>query len=149
MLSLRRHWVYLVSALFILLTAQSYAEVYRWVDSDGNVHFGDRPPAKSQPAKEISADLENNNIDSSRKQRQGLNSTFAKETKSEQQQKQRQQQENQQAQNKRCQKARYRLRVYDGPVVLVDKQGKDLKLTEVERRKREQAARAEVQKYCS
>lgn len=30
----------------ITLTAPSQAEVYRWVDAQGRIHFGDKPPAR-------------------------------------------------------------------------------------------------------
>lgn len=40
-----------ISALFI--TGSSNAEIYKWRDKDGNLHFGDKPPveAKSQKVK--------------------------------------------------------------------------------------------------
>ena len=33
--------------------APAYAEVYRWVDEHGNVHFGDRPPGEQAEAVEL------------------------------------------------------------------------------------------------
>lgn len=53
--------VFLLSALALVLAAQSVtAEIYRWKDKDGRVHYSDNPPADAgaQPAR-----LHNNSID--------------------------------------------------------------------------------------
>lgn len=34
----------LLAGVLLALTAPASAEIYRWVDSDGRVHFGDQPP---------------------------------------------------------------------------------------------------------
>lgn len=39
-------WAIMLMACFVVNTG--FAEVYKWVDDKGKVHFGDRPPAKSQ-----------------------------------------------------------------------------------------------------
>lgn len=51
-------WV--VAAWLVAVPVQ--AEVYKWVDENGKVQFGDRPPA-SQPAEDISKSVEKTNID--------------------------------------------------------------------------------------
>ncbi len=45
-------------ALFFLIffagaSTQSVAEIYRWVDSDGNVNYGERPPSGKTDAKVV------------------------------------------------------------------------------------------------
>ena len=30
--------------VFLLVSTQSFAQLYKWVDADGNVHYGDSPP---------------------------------------------------------------------------------------------------------
>ena len=30
--------------VFLIVSTQSYAQLYKWVDADGNVHYGDNPP---------------------------------------------------------------------------------------------------------
>lgn len=40
-----------VIAIAVLATAAQAAEVYKWTDKDGRVHYGDKP--KSQPAEEV------------------------------------------------------------------------------------------------
>ena len=32
--------------LFLVLTPQSFAEIYKWVDKEGNVHYGQIPPGE-------------------------------------------------------------------------------------------------------
>lgn len=32
-------------AALLLVSSAAATEIYRWVDADGTVHFGDRPPA--------------------------------------------------------------------------------------------------------
>lgn len=39
----------LAAVLWVGVAAPSQGEVYRWQDSEGNVHFGDRPPAGAAP----------------------------------------------------------------------------------------------------
>ncbi|MBL1141535.1 MAG: DUF4124 domain-containing protein [Proteobacteria bacterium] len=34
--------------LILLISNVSYAEVYKWVDENGKIHFGDKPPAKAK-----------------------------------------------------------------------------------------------------
>lgn len=37
--------ILLVTIVSLLFSVTVFAEVYQWKDSDGNVHFGDQPPA--------------------------------------------------------------------------------------------------------
>ena len=48
--------------LVIVWSSAASAEVYKWVDENGKVHFGDRAPEKKS-AEEISAQLEKTNVD--------------------------------------------------------------------------------------
>ncbi len=49
-------------ALLLLLCLPAQAEVYKWVDDNGKVHFGDRAPAEKK-AEAIDSQLEKINID--------------------------------------------------------------------------------------
>lgn len=42
-------------SLMLLLSAQTFAEIYRWVDANGNVHYGDKPidPRSAAKAKTV------------------------------------------------------------------------------------------------
>ncbi|TMU70761.1 MULTISPECIES: DUF4124 domain-containing protein [Hydrogenophaga] len=48
-------WVRLLPAIALVLAGSgAYSEVYRWTDSNGQVHFGDRPDASAaQGAKKV------------------------------------------------------------------------------------------------
>ncbi len=46
----------LLCGLFFMLPTLATAEIYRWVDSHGNIQFGDRPPPRSA-AKRIEVDI--------------------------------------------------------------------------------------------
>ncbi|WP_281645083.1 DUF4124 domain-containing protein [Parendozoicomonas sp. Alg238-R29] len=42
-----------------LLAASSYAQVYRWVDAEGNVHFSDRQPGQKVQTQSVRVDVQN------------------------------------------------------------------------------------------
>lgn len=44
-----RSWQTLAVLLLVLISASLTAEVYRWVDDQGRVHFSDRPPGDTAP----------------------------------------------------------------------------------------------------
>ena len=46
-----RHPMILAAVLLLSLTAQ--AQVYKWTDSDGKIHYGNQPPAEGQPAQTL------------------------------------------------------------------------------------------------
>ena len=47
---------HILPAVMALILAQtSLAGVYKWVDKDGNVHFGDQPPVEAKQKSEIKA----------------------------------------------------------------------------------------------
>ena len=139
------------SLLLIQFNLQAQAEVYRWVDKVGNVHFGDRKPESAQDrenTQEISKDLSHNNIDSSHKDREQLSSIFAKESEQERQYDKKSKNSGRSSKNDLCERARYELNMYNRRMALVDKNGKDLKLSEKDRKQREQKARDNVAQYC-
>ena len=45
----------LMLAAFLAMTTAAHAEVYKWVDEDGNMHFTDTPPPK-QKTEEVKID---------------------------------------------------------------------------------------------
>lgn len=40
--------------LMLILAGSAGADVYKWTDADGSVHYGDRPPASGQDARSMS-----------------------------------------------------------------------------------------------
>ncbi len=54
---MKRSQLQAVLALTLALTAASAvaaAEIYKWLDADGNVHYGDRPPATGVDSRSMS-----------------------------------------------------------------------------------------------
>jgi len=144
---------HLVLAIVALLqfNASAQAEVYRWVDEAGKVHFGDRQPEAvkdREKIEEISESLGRSNIDSSRKDREQLNNIFARESEQERQYDKKSKNSDYGNNSKRCEQARYELDMYDGRMALVDKNGNDLKLSEKDRKQRALQAREDVDSYC-
>ena len=136
--------------IFVICTFSNLvaAEVFRWVDSEGNVHFSDQPPPSSNPKK---INLNAVNTDDSRESREKLNQVFAGETQAEKQQRLQQQALNKQRQaeqDKHCTKAKKELDKIQGPVTFVDNQGNPVEVSERERQRRAAQFAREVQKYC-
>ena len=41
---MRKFFIALAFAPLFLFTSNAFAEIYRWVDEDGNIHYSDCPP---------------------------------------------------------------------------------------------------------
>jgi len=129
----------------------SYAEVFRWIDEQGNVHFGDKAHANKQ-AKDISQDVELKNLDHSAKRTQQTlqqidlrQQAQATET----QQKQSQTNSGAEQRARQCQDAERRLRILQGPLVFLDENKQPVKVSENERQQRADSLAQLVNKYCS
>lgn len=57
----------MLCSVLCVLSVPALAEVYKWVDENGKVHFGDRAPA-DKPAENIADSLEKTNVDEASKQ---------------------------------------------------------------------------------
>ncbi len=146
-----------ITLIFICLAAVAQAGIYKWVDKNGQVHYGEKPSA-SQKSEEIHVrdigktanhtDKQSEEVHQEDK-RTKLLRAFEEERnlKKEQQQKDRQQA----ARRKRnCGIARDRLRRYQSAsrVYDVDEKGKRKFLPDSEREKSIQRARHEVNRWC-
>ncbi len=142
-----------LALLLLALSTSAGAKVYRWVDADGKVHFGDRKPSgqKGQQAKDISKAVEQTNVDASSAERDKLESVFARETKEEKRYKQEQQQQRDQqsrAHQAACAKARKYLRTIQGRVYFVRKDGSEYTVSEKERQAMADKAKADIARHC-
>jgi uncharacterized protein DUF4124 len=138
------------AALFVVLYAatNANAEIYKWVDKSGNTHFGDRPPqdqaAQAMESKlkplNLSTDLADHNmlIEAEKQRRQAGKSNSPARTISEQQD----------VINQWCKEAKVRLEKMRGPVVFMDDDGKEVKVSEKERQQREVELTKEIAKEC-
>ena len=123
-------------------------EIYRWVDSNGKVHYSDKAPPNQQ-AEEISNSTRSVNIDESQHEREKLRQVFAPETPEEQQLKQQQDvaaQRERQQQQQECAKARRLLKtISEERFYLVDAEGKEYNVS----REEAQQKKAELQDYIA
>jgi hypothetical protein len=130
------------------VASDTNAEIYKWVDDSGNIHFGDRPP-KNQRSKEIGSTLKPLNlstdladqtmlIEAEKERRQAGKSNSPAHTTSGQQE----------TINQWCKDARARLNSLRGPVVFFDDDGNEVKVSEHERKQREAALTKEIDDKC-
>ena len=137
--------------LLCLWTLPALAELYRWTDEHGKVHYSDRKPsAATENLESIEDQLKPVNIDESHKQHQAFKRVFAEDhTLAQQQQQERQQQQAQKRkQQEQCQEAKRYLRSISGPVSFVDEHGQPMKMSERERRAHQTEMEALIERHC-
>ncbi|MEH6467033.1 MAG: DUF4124 domain-containing protein [Porticoccus sp.] len=135
-----------------ILAPASFAEIYRWVDSNGKLHFSDQPPEGSATAEEVSSKMSPINRDSSAEETEKLQQVFQGETPEEQafQNQQKAQQQRQYQNVKRaCQQAKYNLQVLKGRVYFEDADGNEIIVTEEQREQRANQLAEEIRRHCT
>lgn len=143
-----RHWLLVggCAVLYFLVAGhQAAAEIYRWVDSEGKVHYSDRKLADH--AEDITAQVRVHNIDASQEEQRKLQQIFRPENDADREY-YRQQQEAQKPSRElvnHCTKLRTHQRRMSGRVQIVDEQGKEVRFTEQQR----QAHLEETQKLIT
>ena len=133
-------------AVLGILSCSVQAEVYRWTDSAGKVHYSDKKPAEK--AENISSKIKQQNIDTSTAEREKLETIFRKENDADRAYK-RQQSQKPLAEIRQCQEAREYLKVIDGRVQFLDENGGMVKVTEEERRAKVQETQDFIAQNCS
>lgn len=124
------------------------AELYRWVDKDGKVHFGDRPPVEAD-AESLDGQLKPvNGADPTRRQdfpetrrSNQIDREYAARKQSEQAKQLRQQQV-------ACQRARKQLSILQGRVYFVDAEGNESTISERQRVEEARKLEAQVRRLC-
>ncbi|WP_105102433.1 DUF4124 domain-containing protein [Microbulbifer pacificus] len=133
------------AALAISADAQ---ELYRWVDADGKVHFGDRPPAEAnaesldgrlKPVNGADPTLRQDFPDTARAQ--DIEREYAARKESQQSRNLRQQQI-------ACHEARRQLQILQGRVYFVNEDGKESTISERQRQQEAQKLEARIRQYC-
>lgn len=138
--------------VFILLCVPlAQAEMYRWVDANGKVHFSDKQPAGTN-AEDISDSVKHTNTDiggrSAKQQLQKYErNKAAKQTEKKQSEAYASAAEKQR--NEQCQAARKHLKILQGRVIFYDDDHKEVKVSEAERVQKAQELEAQIKKYCS
>ena len=131
--------------LLISISLITNAEVYRWTDKAGKIHFSDNKPKAA--AEDITAKVKKQNIDTSTQEHQRLESLFRKENDADREFA-RQQTQPSTEQLERCRNAKRYLNNIDGRVQFVDAQGKMVNVTEEERKSRVIEMQTYIRKNC-
>lgn len=133
----------LVVLVSCLVSLNAVAEIYSWIDEDGNKHFGDEPPAED--ARDVREEkYEPHNIDS------GYPPGIVVNPNTEAEEREQSERDARVAARKRedCQKARKKLRTLSRPVIFKDDDGNQVYVSEKERAEMERNFRAKVEKHC-
>lgn len=135
---------------FSLYHSQSaWAELYRWTDANGKVHYSDRKPDEQVQSEQIDSSLKPLNIDDSRQEWKKLETVFPDhEDTSFSREKKRNQQAQDEYYTKHCKEAREYLSKLKGPVYFVDEEGNEYDISEKERKEREKEMEALIAEHC-
>jgi Domain of unknown function (DUF4124) len=147
---MKKHLLSIISLLIItlpssFLASSSQAEVYRWKDKDGKVHFGDKKPDAT--AENITKKVSTQNIDTSTQELRKMETIFRKENDADRAHQQ-QLNEASQEQEQRCEQAHLQLKRFEGRVQYIDADGKPVKVTETEHKQRIAEMRDAIAQYC-
>ncbi|MFD1216970.1 MULTISPECIES: DUF4124 domain-containing protein [Microbulbifer] len=123
-------------------------ELYRWVDEDGKVHFGDRPPAEVQ-AKSIKAQLKPVNGAAPTRREDFPDLDREKKIEQEYQAKKRAQHSRSEQQRRTaCAQARKQLKILQGRVYFVDEAGNESTISERQRVEEARKLEAQIRQLC-
>ena len=141
-----------IASLAPLAVLANEPKVYKWVDEDGRVHYGDRP--QGRPAEELSlpqgSDGQAPGPPASRAERQRRLLEVMETERLERDEARRKREAAAADRNARCHYARDRVRRYQsaGRLYDLDEQGERRILGDAEYDRAMQRARAEVKKWC-
>ena len=130
--------------------ASAGAQMYKWTDENGNIHFSDKPQPNAQKL-EIKTP-QSSGIGTSRQQRRSQQELLKDLQYSRQQREQAAAQDAQQRerQQQRCQRLRNRLRNYEDVdyVFYRDGQGKKIRLSREQKKQEERKLRRQIEENC-
>lgn len=136
----------------MLLSVDAYADIYKWVDKDGQMHYAETPPADQQAQKIVTPPPPP--IDPNQAQ-QPIDDLIMQQKADEQEQQQQQRDQAQTAEieaqrKKNCEISRHNLQQYqDNPGRrMMDAQGNVTQLTEEMRQKKIEEMQQQIQQYC-
>ena len=139
----------IIVAALLLLSFSVKAELYRWTEADGKVHFSDRKPDAAEKEVEVeSVEIKPINIDESHEAWQALNRVLPKEDRHQTQQQVRDNQQRAQEIERHCRGARQYLRDISGPVNFIDDDGNPVQVSERERQQRQAEMERYVKEHC-
>ncbi len=141
--------------LFILIVpVTAYAGVYKWVDENGKVHYGDSPQA-SQPTVEMNVEVAtpepsfSEDLLSREEKRERLLQSMEEDRLEKQEKRDKQKAENEKNRQK-CNQYRDRMRHYERANALykLDRDGNRVYMSDGERASATKSLRAKINKYC-
>lgn len=119
------------------------AEVYRWVDKNGKVHYTDQKPAPD--AENITKQVNKQNLDSSSREVEKIGQMLREDEEAERALHAEQEKSHTQAMQAHCVAAKNRLDKMKGYVIFLDDSGKAVTVTEKERQEKV----AELESYIN
>jgi len=145
---MRRHLLLILIAALTWQLPAAAEELYRWVDADGKVHFGDRPPQDAE-AKSIADELKPINFSDAAGEQDYPDNRRADQIAQEYRNQKRQQQQKQiRHQQLVCKRAQRQLKILKGRVYFVDAEGNETTVSERERQAQARALEAQIRQYC-
>lgn len=136
-----------LAAALVLSSSVTTAEIYRWVDDNGRVHFSDRAP--DQKAESVAQTLTPVNITEPEPvQEYGELKPKSRAEEQLEQQALEQQRQHAEAELHECELARRNLKILSGPVTFVREDGSEFDITEDERAQREADLRHAISRLC-
>lgn len=142
------------TALFLLLVLNAHvvaAEIYKWTDEKGNVHYGDKPTTTGKQIDVTKAAAKTGNLpEKSREERRRKLLQAMDEDRLDKKTRQAKQKKQKARHRTRCINAKDRLRVYEqaGSLYDLDKDGKRVTLSNEERQRVTAKLRSNINKYC-
>jgi hypothetical protein len=132
-------------SLNVLISVEVHAEVFRWTDANGKVHFGDKKPDTS--AENITEKVKQTNVDTSTSEHQKLETIFRKENAADREYQQQQQKPNPEL-LKRCAEAKDYLNKISGRVQFLDEKGQPKHVSEAERKQAAEEIQKIIKENC-
>ncbi|MDQ1363888.1 MAG: hypothetical protein QG652_1750 [Pseudomonadota bacterium] len=138
----------------VLITWPAYSEVFKWVDAQGNTHYGDKP-ADKQTSTQINVAAPETKITEPQlseerdERRRRLADAMQEDRLKKKEEKEKKLQQQQQL-NKQCIYARDQLRQYEdsGYLYQLDKDGNRITMSDEQRQSSIDKYRANIKKHC-
>ena len=144
----------IILLLGLMTTMAAHAGVYKWVDENGKVHYGDSPQV-SQPAVEMNVDVTtpepsfSEDVLSREDKRERLLQSMEEDRLEKQEKRDIQKAENKKNRQK-CNRFRDRMRHYDraSAIYKLDRDGNRVYMSDSDRDRATKSLRAKIKKYC-
>jgi hypothetical protein len=140
--------------ILLIVSLQAHAAIYKWTDSKGQIHYGDKPN-KAPDTKELNVDTSNTSgilpDDANRDERRKRLLDVMQEDRQEREQQRKKEQAKQEQRHRRCVYLRDRLRNIKNAtgVYQLDDNGKRVFLSNQDRKQSEVNLQQQINQYCN